>query len=126
MDPNIKCSEELFTKLFQDMDKLKVFDSVNLILTASVPILKLVMIFLIQIIDPRKIFDEPNKIRDRYENFLSSNLYNNYHFKKEELCKIKIDINVISSHSKTSSTYCSVEWAKNQISVGKKDKENSQ
>jgi|LauGreDrversion4_2_1035121.scaffolds.fasta_scaffold721775_1 hypothetical protein len=42
MDPNINISEELFTKLSQDIEKLKVFDSVNPIITASVPILKLV------------------------------------------------------------------------------------
>ena len=70
-----------------------------------------------QIIDPKKIIDKSNKILENYEEFLTSNLYKNYYFKKEELLKIKIDINVTNAHAKTFSTYSSVEWAKKQIAV---------
>ena len=106
IDPNINYSDELFSKLCQEIEKLKVFVSVNPILTASVPILKLV-------IDPRNIL--VGKSLESYDNFLSSNLYKNYQFKKEELLKIKIDVNLTNGNSKTFSTYSSVEWAKNQI-----------
>ena len=52
---------------------------------------------------------------ENYENFLNSNLFKNYKFKKEELTKIKIDINITNVYSKIYSTYSSVEWAKKQI-----------
>lgn len=110
LDNNSTSTDDHFTKLFQEIDKLKIFDSVNPILTASVPILKLV-------IDPKKIIDKSNPILENFEKFLESDLFKSYCFKKEELYKVKIDINITSTHVKTHSTYSSVEWAKKQIAM---------
>ena len=47
LDPTVTSSEEIFVKLLDNFQKLKVFETVNPIFTASVPILKLVKLILI-------------------------------------------------------------------------------
>lgn len=53
---------------------------------------------------------------EKYKSFLQSDLFKNYKFNKNELSKIKVDINITNIYSKTYSTYSSVDWAKKQLS----------
>ena len=118
IDITIKFSEDrgeidiicLIEKLCESFKTMEVFDSVNPILTASVPVIKI-------LVDPEKVLDEERMLV--YNKFKSSDAFKNYLFDKEELLKIKVDLSFIEltkSRQPTQSTMRSLDWAKKTLS----------
>ena len=101
----------LINKLVKCFNNLKIFDYVNPIYTASVPVIKLQ-------IDLKNLTDDID-IKNFLTNFKNSPNYINYKFNKDELEKVKIDLTfMINSEDNivpTSPTLLAVEYVKKFI-----------
>jgi hypothetical protein len=73
----------IMKKLVDYLYKLKTFDSVNPIYTASVPVIKLH-------VDPLNVLEET--LREKFLSVKESDIYKNYKFCREEIDKVKIDL----------------------------------
>jgi predicted nucleotidyltransferase len=91
MDVTIKIEDEcedldysfIMKKLVDYLNRLKIFDCVNPIYTASVPVIKLQ-------VDPLNILED--SLREKYLLFKTSENYKNYKFEINEINLVKIDL----------------------------------
>lgn len=102
----------LITELSKQFENLLVFNKVIPLTNASVPIIKLVYFLLIKEIDPSTLLQETNmELYEKFNKFKNSELLFNYKFDKDELTKIKIDLNFTENYT----TSLAVDWARYQV-----------
>lgn len=87
--------------------EMKLFENVNPILTASVPVIKLV-------IDPHDFLPTDSEESKAFSEFKASEMFRNYKFDLADLLKLKVDITFsdLSQKDKIDNTNRTVEWAK--------------
>ncbi len=106
--------DDIFDKLCIHFREINIFDFINPIMSASVPVIKI-------LIDPMKILKQDSEEFKTFENFKSSELFKNYKFDKEELLKIKVDLSFIELNKnligKGVSTKNSLSWARKTLDV---------
>lgn len=103
--------EYLIMKLNNKIQHMTNFESINSILTATVPVIKLVIILVIitQTIDPTKVLLD--KELEEFKNIKESNIYKEFKFDKEEMDKVKVDITFIEITGVTNQAKLAVEYA---------------
>jgi predicted nucleotidyltransferase len=98
--------EEIISKLCEYFRSCN-FDSVNPIVKAAVPIIKLV-------VDPATVLDVESKEYKLFKAFKYSDIFRNYRFNIEDLLKVKVDLTILEYNS-TYNTKVVVDWAKKSI-----------
>jgi hypothetical protein len=106
--------EEIIQILCLYFKNLEIFDNINPISKASVPVIKI-------LVDPSKIFENDSEEMKNYEKIKNLEIFKNYKFDSEELLKVKVDLTFIEINqkvnNKTQSTKTSLDWAKKTLST---------
>jgi DNA polymerase sigma len=102
---------EVIEALCANFRGLCLFETINPILTASVPVIKI-------LVDPMKILEPDSPEMKQFCNFKNTEIFKNYKFDKEELLKIKVDLTFIElnrQQGKAQSTRSSLDWARKTL-----------
>lgn len=101
--------EEVFIHLVKVFELSQAFDMITPIITASVPVIKL-------IINPLKFLDKTDHFY-KFQTFTQSNVFQDYKFDFEEISKVKVDLTFIDFKITPSKkqTKESVKWANQAI-----------
>lgn len=105
--------EEIIEALCVNFRGLCLFETINPILTASVPVIKI-------LVDPMKILQPGSEEIMQFISFKNSDIFKNYKFDQEELLKIKVDLTFIElnkQQAKVQSTKNSLDWARKTLST---------
>jgi hypothetical protein len=105
--------EEIIEALCANFRGLCLFETINPILTASVPVIKI-------LVDPMKILESGSEEMKQFINFKNTDIFKNYKFDQEELLKIKVDLTFIElnkQQAKVQSTRSSLDWARKTLST---------